>query len=122
MVNKFELPTEPDGPVWDKHGDKWTRTENDGWVFEGCVYRQWGELLTGYGPISTEPKLGVGDLPKTFKEYESLPNGTIVADNFELPWTKGGDVWRRAGDRDAADSQFLAGVPRMILRLGWENQ
>ena len=55
----YALPPEPDGPVWDRDGRRWTPTAFDGWWLRDVTGVQctWARLLEGYGPLTnTEPE------------------------------------------------------------------
>ena len=53
----YALPAEPEGPVWDKDGRRWTPTDVTGWWLCDVTGVQctWARLLKGYGPLTTTP-------------------------------------------------------------------
>ena len=54
----YVLPAEPEGPVWDSHGKRWTPTALDGWWLRDVTGVQctWARLLEGYGPLTDAPE------------------------------------------------------------------
>ena len=53
----YTLPPEPDGPVWDKDGKRWTPTDIDRWWRRDVTGVQctWARVLEGYGPLTSVP-------------------------------------------------------------------
>ena len=50
----YALPDEPEGPVWDRHGDKWEYKRG---FWEGPGIASWTVLLRVHGPLTnTEPE------------------------------------------------------------------
>ena len=126
----YALPAEPEGPVWDSHGRRWTPTAVDGlWIrYETGVLCTWARLLEGYGPLTTTPpwKLEVGGVCKTAEQYAAMPLGSIVVgrDRGDVPWLlesdTGRDYWCSVG-HEATRHRHMPPVPRTILRVGWES-
>lgn len=53
----------------------------------------------------------------TREDYENAPEGTIVAAAAGEAWTKGkSEIWEPYGTL----SEYMPGVPRQVLRWGWE--
>lgn len=72
----YALPPEPDGPVWDKDGNKWEYKRG---FWEGPGIASWTVLLKVHGPLTnTEPE-------------PAWPTAAL------LWW--GGKVWERCGER-----------------------
>ena len=109
----YALPDEPEGPVWDSFGKRWTPTDVDGWWLRDVTGVQctWARVLEGYGPLTSTPpwKPEVGEIVETEEQYAALPPGSVVATNYLPPKTLdySGNV------------SGLAGMPRTILRVGW---
>ena len=57
---EYKLPAEPDGPLWDKNGDKWVRNQPDEWETTHTRMR-WDEALKYWGPFTDAPPIKVGD-------------------------------------------------------------
>lgn len=70
--------------------------------------------------IDTEPaKPAHPEFLQTGAEYQEAPWGTIVAmEDSLIVWVKKGDSWSSTGGERRAESQFLWGVPRKVLRWG----
>ena len=111
----YALPAEPEGPVWDRDGERWERdTDLKEWdLVAGYISRTWPILLANYGPLTSTPpwKPEVGDTVETEAQYAALPEGSIVAADDCLPKTRNG----------SSHVSGLAGTPRTILRVGWES-
>lgn len=61
------------------------------------------------------------DTPETVtteKEYEALPEGSVVAKNEERAWTLMGGKWQ-SGTFNTASHLGMEGTPRQVLRRGW---
>ena len=120
----YTLPPEPDGPVWDRFGKRWSPTDVDGlWIHDVTgVPCTWARVLEGYGPLSLTPpwKPDVGGIVETREQYRAMPAGSIVE-------SSSGRIYRRthAGEWLVTGSSItqicadLAGTPRTILRVGW---
>ena len=78
---EYKLPAEPDGPVWDKNGDKWVRVKENLWYGGFHVYWGWGDVVHYYGPLTTPPPtppIKVGDTGLTAEQVWNLPKGTVI--------------------------------------------
>lgn len=90
-----------------------------------CVYRS-DEL--GHGTYAFLPESSLTFLDsepahpeflQTGAEYQEAPWGTIVAmESSATAWVKKNDGWLNTDGDGRADSQFLWGVPRKVLRWG----
>ena len=80
-MTTYNLPEEPTGPVWDKDGLKWVRTENGAWIRRGGIWTysaDWYVLLHRYGPvIDSPPPVKVGD-EITLNEFSKMPVGSVA--------------------------------------------
>lgn len=89
---KYELPLEPEGPVWDCEGHQHTKDRDGLWsVGEGS----WGELLAAYGPLTDEgPRRGKLTLVET-KDRRNYVVVPLWDEDFllvVLPNEKAGDI------------------------------
>lgn len=118
----YALPDEPEGPVWDSHGKRWTPTDVDGWWIRDVTGVQctWARVLEGYGPLTSTPpwKPEVGGACETEAQYEAMPLGSIVArDQNEAWWLDSFGVW------NSSFAETNPGTPppdgATILRVGW---
>lgn len=51
----WQMPEQPDCPVRDSHGTRWTQTGNgDEWQNEYGLCTSWPTLLTDRGPLTEE--------------------------------------------------------------------
>ena len=90
-----------------------------------CVYRS-DELGRGTYAFLPESSLTFLDSEpahpeflETGAEYQEAPWGTIVAmESSATAWVKKNDGWLNTDGDGRADSQFLWGVPRKVLRWG----
>ena len=118
---EYKLPAEPDGPLWDKNGDKWVRNQPDEWETTHTRMR-WDEALKYWGPFTDAPPIKVGDTGLTAEQVWGLPKGSVIwperAVNPE-PWMRYGDRWESitefAGD---AGVQCACSYGFTVLRLG----
>ena len=123
----YALPPEPEGPVWDQHGDKWDRT-GDVVYAHGREWAEWQHVVTGRtgmwaaplmrGPVTSTPpwKPEVGDIVETEEQYAAMPTGSVVEDpSGNVYWLTHEGPWLKTGSSNAE----LAGTPRTILRVGW---
>ena len=128
-MTTYELPDQPDGPLWDRDGDKWVRPNGgeDAFAVEDSWLRQvkgknslcviWVDLLDEYGPLTDTPPLKVGDTV-TVEEAENLPPGSIVAQKGCYPVVR-----LRCGDwRGLTDGVQWNDSPYTILRIGWGDE
>ena len=118
----YALPDEPEGPVWDRNGDKWERT-GEMLRAHGREWAEWQHVASGNlgtwpaplmrGPVTSAPpwKPEVGGVCETEEQYAALPEGSIVAADDCLPKTMSG----------SGHVSGLALVSRTILRVGWES-
>lgn len=121
----YALPAEPEGPVWDSHGRRWTPTALDGWCLRDVTGVQctWARLLEGYGPLTTTPpwKPEVGGTVETEEQYGAMPDGSIVSNSYADPYRSDGDYWFGIEGDDKFSNLYMARVSRTILRVGWES-
>ena len=118
----YALPPEPEGPVWDQHGKRWTLTDVDGWWIQDVtgVQCRWAHVLEGYGPLTSTPpwKPEVGGTVETAEQYEAMPLGSIVAcDQNEAWWLDVFGVWNSSF---AKTNLAAPSTGATILRVGWE--
>lgn len=87
-MNTYELPEEPEGPVWDLYGEKWERRGHDDWLKDGALdyvsSLSWSDLLDWYGPLTDKPLVKVGDTI-TLGEFRDLPVGSVARPANGLP-------------------------------------
>ena len=119
----YALPDEPEGPVWDSFGKRWTPTDVDGWWLHDVtgVPCTWARLLEGYGPLTTVPpwKPEVGGIVETEAQYAAMPLGSIVAcDQNEAWWLDVFGVWNSSF---AKTNLAAPSTGATILRVGWES-
>lgn len=123
----YALPDEPEGPVWDSHGKRWTLTDVDGWWLRDATGAQctWARLLEGCGPLTSTPpwKPEVGGVCETVEQYAAMPDGSIVSGSSTNPYVRGGgfdgDYWFGIGCDDKFSNLYMAYISRTILRVGW---
>ena len=119
---EYKLPAEPDGPLWDKNGDKWVRNQPDEWETTHTRMR-WDEALKYWGPFTDAPPIKVGDTGLTAEQVWGLPKGSVIwperAVNPE-PWMRRGDTWESISEfaSDAGELQCACGDGFTVLRLG----
>ena len=119
---EYKLPAEPDGPLWDKNGDKWVRNQPDEWETTHTRMR-WDEALKYWGPFTDAPPIKVGDTGLTAEQVWGLPKGSVIwperAMNPE-PWMRWGDTWKSISEfaGDAGELQCACGDGFTVLRLG----
>ena len=121
----YAIPPEPDGPVWDKDGERWERdTRLGGWdLVAGYLSRTWPILLTNYGPLTSTPpwKPEVGGTVETAEQYEAMPEGSVVEDSSGNVYRLAHEgPWLKTGSSNMYGYAELAGISRTILRVGWE--
>ena len=122
----YALPDEPEGPVWDSFGKRWTPTDVDGWWLRDVTGVQctWARVLEGYGPLTSTPpwKPEVGGTVETEEQYAAMPPGSIVESSSGHIYrrTHAGE-WLMTGSSITQICADLAGTPRTILRVGWES-
>ena len=121
----YALPAEPEGPVWDSHGRRWTPAAVDGlWIrYETGVLCTWARLLEGYGPLTTTPpwEPEVGGIVETVEQYEAMPEGSVVSRDLCGPVFRKFDDgrWAESAASTSYDSRVMASESRTILRVGW---
>lgn len=54
-MTEYRIPTEPDGPVWDKDGSKWERKDNSWMTAPLSPRKRWSKLIADYGPLRDYP-------------------------------------------------------------------
>ena len=119
----YALPDEPEGPVWDGEGKRWTPTDSDGWWLRDATGVQctWAHVLEIYGPLTTVPpwKPEVGGTVETEEQYAAMPAGSIVASpSYAYRRTYEGE-WLATSLSVKYSEEELADIPRTILRMGW---
>ena len=125
----YALPDEPEGPVWDQHGDKWERT-GDVVYAHGREWAEWQHIESGRtgmwaaplmrGPVTSTPpwKPEVGGTVETLEQFRALPEGSVVASpSYVYRRTYEGE-WLATGLSVEYSEEELAGIPRTILRVG----
>ena len=123
----YTLPPEPDGPVWDSHGKRWTPTDIDGWWLRDVTGVQctWARVLEGYGPLTSTPpwKPEVGGIVKTEEQYAAMPEGSVVVKDGTVPtyYKRRDGLWCATWQTDRFADMKMAGTSRTILRVGRES-
>ena len=130
MSEPIILPPEPEGPVWDRNGDKWERTGEMLHV-HGREWAEWRHVASGNvgtwpaplmrGPVTSAPpwKPEVGGVCETEEQYAAMPEGSIVARANDAPFIKRGDgLWRTETSGPWTDKN-MAALPSPVLRVGW---
>ena len=126
----YALPDEPEGPVWDRNGDKWERTGEMLHV-HGREWAEWRHVASGdlgtwpaplmRGPVTSIPPWTpeVGGAVETEEQYAAMPEGSIVASpSYVYRRTYEGE-WLPTGLSVTYSDEELAGISRTILRVGW---
>ena len=119
---EYKLPAEPDGPLWDKNGDKWVRNQPDEWETTHTRMR-WDEALKYWGPFTDAPPIKVGDTGLTAEQVWGLPKGSVIwperAEEPE-PWMRYEDYWESVSifADNAGELQCECGDGFTVLRLG----
>ena len=132
----YALPDEPEGPVWDRNGDKWEHTGDVVYV-QGREWAEWRHVASGNvgtwpaplmrGPVTSTPpwKPEVGGVCETAEQYAAMPDGSIVSGSSTYPYVRGsrsdGDYWFGIGCDDKFSNLYMAYLSRTILRVGWES-
>ena len=128
----YALPPEPEGPVWDQHGDKWERT-GDVVYAHGREWAEWQHVVTGRtglwaaplmrGPVTSTPpwKPEVGGIVETEAQYAAMPEGSVVSRDLCGPVFRKFDDgrWAESAASTSYDSRVMASESRTILRVGW---
>lgn len=124
----YVLPDEPEGPVWDKYGERWDISPAYGlWCGPDGLRLIWADVLRNHGPLTATPpwKPEAGDIVETEEQYAALPEGSIVASSSANPYVRGGrsdgDYWFGIGCDDKFSNLYMARTSRTILRVGWES-
>ena len=125
----YALPDEPEGPVWDRNGDKWERT-GEMLRAHGREWAEWRRVASEdlgtwpaplmRGPVTSTPpwKPEVGGTVETAEQYEAMPLGSIVAcDQNEAWWLDVFGVWNSSF---AKTNLAAPSTGATILRVGWE--
>ena len=124
-----ELPAEPDGPVWDRNGNKCHQLSGEAvrdgtvrWQFEDGTTCTWESLLKYYGPLTGTPPLLKAWDEIDGKEAGHLPDGSIFAQERGIPFQaiskfrvgNGRNEWTRQAFQEIwKDASFT------VLRVGW---
>ena len=128
----YALPPEPEGPVWDRNGDKWERTGEMLHV-HGREWAEWRHVASGNvgtwpaplmrGPVTSTPpwKPEVGGTVETAEQYEAMPEGSVVSRDLCGPVFRKFDDgrWAESAASTSYDSRVMASESRTILRVGW---
>ena len=128
----YALPDEPEGPVWDRNGDKWEHTGDVVYV-QGREWAEWRHVASGNvgtwpaplmrGPVTSTPPWTpeVGGTVETEEQYAALPEGSVVSRDLCGPvFRKFGDGrWAESAASTSYDSRVMASESRTILRVGW---
>lgn len=133
MSEPIVLPPEPDGPVWDRYGNRWDRGAIDLWDQEGSVSGdvtfewEWWELFSRAPLFTTKPEPPwtpeVGGTVETEAQYAAMPLGSVVAEDCgfsDVLRKLSSGNWIEIGFPTRYTSEDMAGTPRTILRVGWE--
>ena len=114
-MTTYELPPEPQGPVWDKEGNKWERVNEHYWETDAAAHT-WTTLLRYYGPLSDVPPVKVGDTI-TVKDLAALPEGSVAATSTSAYIAGIGDV-RVTGRLLPIQYTEIATLNATVLRIG----
>ena len=126
----YALPDEPEGPVWDRNGDKWERTGDVVYV-QGREWAEWRHVASGNvgtwpaplmrGPVTSMPPWEpvVGGVCETAEQYEAMPVGSVIASSSYVYRRTYAGGWLATGLSVAYSDEELAGISRTILRVGW---
>ena len=126
----YALPDEPEGPVWDRNGDKWERTGEMLHV-HGREWAEWRHVASGdvgtwpaplmRGPVTSAPpwQPEVGGVCETVEQYEAMPEGSVVAMPSHAYRRTYAGRWLATGLSVTYSGEELAGISRTILRVGW---
>ena len=127
---EYKLPAEPDGPLWDKNGNKFVRVpvvsfhDRYNWTSAPDAENySWDELVYVFGPLTSTPPIKVGDTGLNAEQVWGLPKGSVIwperAMNPE-PWMRYGDRWESISEfaGDAGELQCECGDRFTVLRLG----
>lgn len=97
-------------------GDEWG---GDGYGSEITLEHWLEDLHKQLKGLESEDKPAHPEFLQTGAEYQEAPWGTIVAmENSGTAWVKKNNGWLNTDGDGRADSQFLWGVPRKVLRWG----
>ena len=121
----YVLPAEPEGPVWDSHGKRWTPTDVDGWWLRDVTGVQctWARLLEGYGPLTDAPETAWPTAPYVWhdgKAWVQAATETYFGDsNF---WGKYHLNSETTAAREGARRFSREAIPVTIVPTGeWER-
>ena len=128
----YALPPEPEGPVWDRNGDKWDRT-GDVVYAHRREWAEWQHVASGNlgtwpaplmrGPLTSTPPWTpeVGGTVETEEQYAALPEGSAVSRDLCGPVFRKFDDgrWAESAASTSYDSRVMASESRTILRVGW---
>ena len=88
-MTTYELPEEPEGPLWDAAGEKWIRGADGGWrtpnVVPDCSMAWQWRVLLRFAPLTDTPPLKVGQ-EITGADAKYLPEWSIFAAPRDQPW------------------------------------
>ena len=59
---------------------------------------------------------------ETEADYESAPEGTIVACDDSQPWHKFESVWLSTAAYEGNSAESMSGIIREVLRWSWGNE
>ena len=126
-MTTYQLPPEPDGPLWDKDDSKWMRSKENMWYGGNQdMYLSWDDVVHYYGPLTTTPPtppIKEGDTGLTAEQVWGLPKGSVIwperAEEPE-PWMRYEDYWESVSifADNAGELQCACGDGFTVLRLG----
>ena len=87
-MTTYQLPPEPDGPLWDEADSKWMRYKENMWYGGNQdMYLSWGDVVHYFGPLTATI---ANEKDEKMAEY-SIPaehEGVILWDKYNEPWVK----------------------------------
>lgn len=133
-MTTYQLPPEPEAPVWDKNGNKFVRVpvvsfhDRYSWTSTSVPDAEnysWNELVYVFGPLTSTPPIKEGDTGLTAEQVWDLPNGSVIwPENAERPepWMRltNGGGWESVTDIlfGASELQRYCGDSFRVLILG----
>ena len=131
MTKPIMPPPEPDGPIWDRYGNRWDRGDSGLWDQEGSVSGddtfewEWWELFSRAPLFTTKPEPlwepEVGGVVETREQYAAMPEGSVVVKDGTVPtyYKRPDGLWCATWQTDRFADMKMAGTSRAILRVGW---
>ena len=125
----YRIPTESNGPLWDKNGHQWEKyiNEDDEIMWKGVDTANdevtWTDLLFYYGPLADTPdRPKVGSL-LTYDQLLTLTTGAIIAIDGEAPYTNEKGWWCANGQKrlraDDLSNPLKRKLEYRLLRQGY---